>query len=594
MYSWVWHSIAGVIRSKILTFLLVSYLFCAEGIELNNINATWQKVLPGTLVCEPQTTSYGFVVMTDAQNLMGFKSSGEIIFERTLSNAYKAFFSVLNDDFLAVITNSGSKLSLINPDGNTLWSTFVDYKITSAPLSGRDGRFFVQGANNLSCFGITGIQKWEIETPAQSSLGLKELTDGTIVLFLSETDAGKTVALRITPFGEIIEKITFAGLVSKALTTPKGILLTFTDGSCGLFDLENNVSTHKWLLKKDTSQKSNKDFFILSQNKENIVYVNQKTNSVEIDYINLENGSVEKSFFITDISMPENGWYNSSGIILTDNKNASFYNNLGRYLWSGFIPAKTQKSQPSVVYTSFTTDNCFVVFRDDWSVQAFKTASITDKKANLVQKSKYYNYNNFYNIDTSLLEIEFPLPIDSEIISEQKFIELNEGNYGIKEIDYASTLLSACTYYKSILTSGGFTERSNQSVFQTDTTGMEKLLTQMSFYSSDLFADFTAVYLKNETNRTYIHTLLQGIVRNGYDPDKKIIQALEYLLRKTSDKDDVILCDICDAVYSISKFMGSASIDPIGKDILTSLLYPKYKSTTRDYARNTLKKLVGN
>ena len=38
---------------------------------------------------------------------------------------------------------------------------------------------------------------------------------------------------------------------------------------------------------------------------------------------------------------------------------------------------------------------------------------------------------------------------------------------------------------------------------------------------------------------------------------------------------------------------GGTAIEPRGKDTLTTLLYPKYTSVIRDYARNTLKKLVG-
>ena len=80
---------------------------------------------------------------------------------------------------------------------------------------------------------------------------------------MQQLDHGKTKALRITPFGEVVEEITFAGEVSNALTTPQGILLVFTDGTSGLFELKNNKSEHKWLFKKDLVQKTNNDFFYI-------------------------------------------------------------------------------------------------------------------------------------------------------------------------------------------------------------------------------------------------------------------------------------------------------------------------------------------
>ena len=270
----------------LFTFLTTS--FAGEGIELNNINATWSRVLPGKLICEPKTTSNGFAVITDAHSLMSFTSQGRIVYEKLLVRANQAFFGVLQNDFIAVITGSSKRLTLLNPDGRELWTTQTDFKITQAPVSGRDGRFFVRGDDVLA--------------PFQSKIELNELPNGSLILMLRELDGGKTKALRISPFGELEEEITFAGEVIRALTTPKGILLVFTDGTSGLFDLdsESNKSTHRWLFKKDSVQKNNKDFFILSQNKEDVVYVNIKTSTVEIDYINLSDGSIIKSFVIDE------------------------------------------------------------------------------------------------------------------------------------------------------------------------------------------------------------------------------------------------------------------------------------------------------
>ena len=62
------------------TFLMS--IFAGEGIELNNINASWSRVLPGKLICEPQTTSKGFAVITDAHSLMSFTSQGRIVYEK--------------------------------------------------------------------------------------------------------------------------------------------------------------------------------------------------------------------------------------------------------------------------------------------------------------------------------------------------------------------------------------------------------------------------------------------------------------------------------------------------------------------------------
>ena len=572
-----------------ITFLATG--FAGQGIELNNINATWSRVLPGKLICQPQTTTRGFAVITDAHSLMSFTSEGRIIYEKLLTRANGALFAVLKNDFIALITGSSKRITLLNPDGKELWTTTTDFKITQSPYSGRDGRFFVRGDDTLACYSLNGIQKWKLTTPLQSTIALNELPNGSLILMLKELAAGKTKALRISPFGEIEEEITFAGEVTRALTTPKGILLVFTDGTSGLFNLdtEQKKSTHQWLFKKDSVKKTNKDFFILSQDQNEVVYVNIKTSNIEIDYINLADGSIKNSFIINESITPEYGWYNNSGVFIADSKNACFYNNAGRYIWSGILPS--QNSKQAVTHTGFTVDNCFLLFEKDWSVHAFRTAVAPDKP--LTQTTSKNNYSDFYELNTTLMELPLPIPIDKSILDPVRTKLLNTGNYGSTEKEYISQLLSLCTVYKNLKSTSNFGTRLEKTVFETDTAGMENILSQLNLFGTDTFCDFTAFFLKNETNRALIHALLRGIVQNGYDPEGKILESLEYLAHNTSEKDENLLKDICDALYSVCITNGREAIEPRGKDSLTTLLYPKYTSVVRDYARNTLKKLVG-
>ncbi|MBR6340646.1 MAG: hypothetical protein IKR64_01985 [Treponema sp.] len=583
-------------KNFLLPFLILILfsprLFAAQGIELTNINAAWTRVLPGKPVCQPQTTSYGFAVMTDAHNLMAFTSQGSIVFEKTLSRTAGGSFGVLENDFFALVTGSSKRLTLLNPDGRELWNTSVDFKITAPPKSGRDGRFFVRGTDTLACYSITGIQKWKTTTPPQSKLELQELPDGSLIVFLEELDQGKSKALRLTPFGQIVEKITFAGQLVKALTTPQGILLVFTDGSAGLFDLVENTSTHKWLFKKDKILKNSSDFFILSQNKKDVIYVNIKSGQVEIDCIDLTDGSIKDYFIIEQAIIPQFGWYNDSGVFISDGKEAFFYNNAGRYLWSGSLP--DSKSKEAYIYTGFTSDNCFLLFSSNWSIYAFRTAHAPEQKNSGNQTNiQSPDYSSYYDINTSLLELSFPMPIDKELLQPERFSLLSQGGYGQTEALYLSQLLSVCQAYKNVMSTTNFGTRVEKSVLQTDTTATENIFSQLSLFGTDTFCDYTAYFLRRETNKSLILTLLQGISANGYDPQGKLMASLEYLARNSSEKDETILKELCNALYSICRTMGTYAIEPAGKDILSSLMYPKYTSTVRDYARDTLKKLVG-
>ena len=86
--------------------------------------------------------------------------------------------------------------------------------------------------------------------------------------------------------------------------------------------------------------------------------------------------------------------------------------------------------------------------------------------------------------------------------------------------------------------------------------------------------------------------ILFGICKNGYDPDQKLLQALEKLSQRVTSKDTTIINLICDSVYSICVFQGRPAYNSKGKQILKNFMYPQYSSTNRDYARNTLKRIL--
>ena len=65
-----------------------------------------------------------------------FSNSGKLLWEKHLRNFQSPSFNFLTNDFVAVFTDSGTKLSLLNPDGIELWSKDFNYKIIDKAFSG--------------------------------------------------------------------------------------------------------------------------------------------------------------------------------------------------------------------------------------------------------------------------------------------------------------------------------------------------------------------------------------------------------------------------------------------------------------------------
>ncbi|MCQ2592703.1 MAG: hypothetical protein MJ188_07945 [Treponema sp.] len=580
----------------VLVFFIFSFSLFGQQ-QLNSINASWTHVIPGKVVSKPQSFSQGFGIITDARNLMIFSNMGKLIWEKRISNFSSPFFHFLPKDFIFLVSDSGKKMTLLNCDGQELWTRKSDFPLTQNVLPGRDGRFFVRGKNNLMALSIYGNIKWSIETPEQNNLDLQELSDGSLILFLAELDNHKTKALRVTPFGEIIEEITFAGEVLKAVSVPSGVLLTFTDGTSGLFDLnkDENRAEHKWLFQNNLfteSKKSQIDTsqFVISQNQQDVIYLNPLEQYLEICYIDIKTGDSTKSFLIQKLNKLIFTSYNDNGILLCDSENAVFYNNSGKLIWSGAMPQKG--SREFYNYLLFTRDNHFVLFGSNWSINAFRTSQRTAVKEKNVEKQNALEYKSYFDIDSAIYAIENTLFINKSVTDSSRTEILKNGNYGKIEAEWFTELYAWCELYKRSLSSSNSGGRVDKSIFQTDTVNVEKIIRQLPNFETTNITDALCYYLKKESNTTLLHAILISMSENCYDPDYKMLQAIQYLLTYSSPKEDFLLCDICNAVYEICRFNGIDSINAYGKTILTEMMYPKYSSVTRNYARDTLKKIV--
>lgn len=575
------------VLSVLLLFSLCINSFCQE--VLNSMNASWQRVIPGELICEPQQTSYGFSLITDSRYLIAYSGTGTLLWDKPLKRGSKPFYTVLPDDFFAVVTNNGKRLSLLNPSGSEIWSWDQELQITEKPFPGRDGRFFVRNENAIWCYGINGIRKWFLETPALNSIPAQELPDGSIVVFLKQLYDGKTKGLRISPFGEIMEEILFSGEVYSTVSCDEGILLSFTNGLAGLFSLQNNKAKNKWILSNKSSTTKCTNKFVLSTDKSKVIFIVNNGSSYTINLINLSKGEIISSFEIIAPSGDTTCIYNNQGIFITDSKTAWFYNLNGIEIWSGTFPAKTKNS--SWNYFTYTPDNYLIIFDTSWTANAFRTVQSLQKTDISISRK---NYNSFYNINTMLFDNAYmPVKINEDFASEKRLNDISKGDYGKKEIEWISMLLSGL-YAKQQFENpvkDNLGTKTQLNVFQKDAAGYELMLNQIPIFGTDTFVKLTASMLKNEKDKANIKVLLNGIILNGYDPDAEILNSLYLLSRRIPEKEDTILIEICDAIYSLCLFNGRPAFYAKGKEILSTFLYPKYSSKTRSYARTVFKKI---
>lgn len=572
-------------------FLLVSKIFSQE--VLTRFNTSWFEVIPGEVVSEPAVTSFGFCLITDAKTISSFTNTGKLLWEKDFKQYRDSKIYTLPEDFYLVVKNSFRTISLLNPSGYEIWSKQMDLPLYGNPLAGRDGRFFIRTITSVSCFGITGIQKWTLELPKQNSIPMNELPDGSFVVFLEQLENNKTKGLRISPFGEILEEIIFSGVVLKAESCNEGVLLNFEDGSAGLFSLnkENNAE-NKWVLQteqlKPNKQQCENARFVVDDSKNKVIYIYPEENKCHLYSIDPSTGVVTGLFVIDKINgyKIQKAIYQDKNVFITDYKNGAYYSEYGVNLWNGIMPL--QNGKPVFNYTIFTNDNSLILCGADWTLSGYKLKQSMKKQTGTEKIKK--NYNQF--LDDFNNSYAYLAEINSNLASEKRILQLKNGNYGKKEITFINELNEASTSYSSFISSKATNYSEGKSLFETDVADLEKVMLQLSLFSTDSFNHSISKYLKVVTNRTLQFALLSGISENGYDPDLMIMKSLNILAGKTNTKDDLMLKKICDSVYSICVFMGRPAYNDLGKDIIKPLLGGSYSTQTRMYARDTLKKIM--
>lgn len=582
------------ISKILLTTLLLfstkfSFLFSQDaGLEtLSNYNTSWTAVLPGTAICQPEVTSYGFCLATDARNIMGFSSSGKLLWEKNIGRVRKISLTALRGDFILFHDQNSNIIKLFNPSGSEIWSKSLDFKPAAKPFAGRDGRFFIFGEGNVVCYGINGIIRWKIKTTVQKGLPIQELPDGSIIIFLADA-GGKTKGLRLSPFGEELEDITFAGSITNSFTCSEGILLTFSDGSAGLFSVTDGLTQSRWV----TSVKAGNPMFIVNHNRSDFRLLSLNSNDITIYKLNSENGSEAASWKISGINGNNllKSDFSDTGIFLADSQKGILIDSEGKELWSAKMPDMVRnKSSNQIIYTN---DNYLVFCSKNWSMNAYHTSQSTSKfiSDKTVQKNIQSDYSSFAPIDLSEINYYSQGGFYSQIKNPEREIEIKNGNFGKSEKEWLTQTLSIARLYYLDSTSSDFGIHIEKSVFSTDSAGFEAILVQLALLATDNTQAACADILSKSNNKFYCRAIMSNLY--GYDPDGKLLSAIEKNAELAGTKDSVYCNIICDAVYSICLFMGRPAYNKQGKDIIKRFMGNNYSSNTRLYARNTLKKII--
>ncbi len=572
-------------KNFLFLILFYSFLHPLFGQQvLSNLNTSWTNVLPGSVITSPALTSYGFCLISDARLISAFSYEGKSLWEKPCPRSRDILISSLPGDFIALVDNSSKTIKILNPSGGEIWSKKLDYRVSQNPFAGRDGRFFIKGKNVIECYGMNGVCKWAMNVEEQKELQLQELPDGSLIVFQNEI-SGKTRGIRFSPFGQQLEDILFAGKITNAFTCSQGILLTFDDGSSGLFTEKNGLAQNKWTL----PNKVQYPYFVVSEDGSDFVFLELMPDGVIFNEIDKTNGSIVHSIKIQGIDglNLKKTFYNKNGLFLCDPLSACLYNSNGNELWSAKVPYSKNKEIWN--YLIYTPNNYLVFCFKDWTLNAYHIAQSNDKKeAKTFQK----DYSAFTKLNDSNMTLLYTNSFEDYLLQNETIEKLQNGLYGIDEGKWNADILSVCSAYSNHLSKSDFGTRKEPSVFEQNSIGFAKILEELLLLGNVECQNCAASILSKTENKSIQIVLLNGIAKNAYDPDGRLLDALELFSSKLNYKESSLIASVCDAVYSICLYMGRPAYNSKGKDIIKTFLYPSYDFKTRNYARDTLKKII--
>lgn len=570
-----------------LILLLFSTAFCDT---LDYLNASWNTVTGGELVCSPEATDFGFVTVTDGRTLEAFSSKGTVLWSKKLALSSKCMIKVLEKDFILTVTASGKKLSMFNSSGVLLWEKNLDYKVIAKPVEGRDGRFFVFGKNTLECYSITGLQKWTLNFEETLSQNLEpcEVQDGSIVYFLEGKASENTKALRVSPFGEINEEITFAGNITYSTWNEDGVYVCFSDGNAGLFSLEDKAEfcENKFVISENSKKHGASYIYTSRTNGHEAVMVYENPTGITVAQFENTTGIVNHTFQIPGIKLENISncilFYNN--LLITDQNSCLLYNLSGLEIRNDSLPPQTGKTKWN--YLWFSNEGYLVVCRKNWAMDGFRMV-----QTDIVPYEKKSDYSNLLHTDSSKWSSSWIQSFEGELFSETRQTEIFNGNYGSKEADYTSDIKGFTEAYIQNLLSSNSGARVEKSLFEKDVTNVDAVLAQIPYLVTNDSASLTARVLRLDKNQVHLLTLLKGVTNTGWDPDGKILSELQTIVEKSDKKNETVLLALCDSVYAVCAFMGRPAFNKSGKDILSKMLYPQYGKKINDKARECIKKI---
>lgn len=549
--------------------------------DLSRQQASWLAVGGGMAVTPPVETDYGFAVFTDGRMISAFSKKGTCLWQKAVNGRQTPYLAAFGD-FLYGIT-ADKKLNLINPSGLTLWTADLGFAVTETPFVGRDGRVFVRGKNALACYGLNGIRKWIMVTGDAGAIPLLAFNDGSLFVS-SRAENGATSGIRVSPFGEILETITFTGNVIAASQCDAGILISQDNGTIALCSVRGDAAGTVWSARSQANTRFR--HICVAHDGTAAAFLGTDGKTASLSLIAIDTGEPLTRIDLGGLQPGSLSYLRATaaGFFLSDEKRAFECTPEGTVVWQATLPPKKNWN-----FVFYTAQNYLVLCQRDWSIRAFLMNQTVEKKTAAAHRER----PSYLTVGTAQSTIN---GTNLERLSAQTLDQiaagLAHGDYGRNEAAWLTDIKQEMQAYFLDSAAVRRNARDGASYFAEHPVYTQSLIQLMARSGTDCFSGEFATLLATEKEPSLIALAIREAGRQGYDGDGTILAGLESLVTgRIAPREQNTLKILCDATYEICRFMGRPALVTKGKAILTYLFFPQFDKATHDYARKTLARL---
>lgn len=538
-------------------------------------------VTSGTPSFKPVKTNYGFVSVEDDRFLSGYSQNGQNLWLTHIGKIKS--FTVNESDFIFIVTQSGD-IVLVNPSGRILWRKYSGFVPSYSPLCTTEGRFYVFSEDTLSCYGIGSVFKWSHSVQKLSKIEPVLLNDQSILLFIENDNGLCNSAVRFSMYGECFEKIDFKWNIIKCFSFSDKIIIVYENGNIEAFstqisNLNKNILISLW---KNENIQFTSETEILNSDSEDLIFITPRSDIVFLD----KKGGI----FLKKISIPE---INQNiqiferfdeDFAIMDDRFCFIYSSDG--ILKNRFSIDLIKSKYPWKYALLMKNGILQFFSDDWTINVFDFLSSDSEE--IVYDNSFSNVTQYRDF------ISFDYQSDA-VISDFSKYENNslQSDYGTDEIEMTKYCLSVIDNQlnQSLILQRNFSN-SNDVINEFSPSYYDSFFKTCALLQNSTLTNKFIEIINSETDMSVLAKALEAAAIYPYDPNGKMLEALENLVRRINPKEKLVLKNTACLVCEISLFMGKPAFCSRGKQILSYLFRPQYDVKIKQFVRSLYQKLA--